>query len=101
MRERITHKFWDFIEKYLPNYYHRDDMLRQSDLQQFIDGRESSVEGISMDEAKSELSVLLLKFFFEAIETYTNGYGDECDDCRLHKHFAYCPVCGKKRNPDG
>ena len=101
MTEKITHEFWDFIEKYLPDYYHRDDVARQSNLQQFIDGQESPIKDITINDAKEELSSILFKIFFESIETYTNGYGDECNDCRLHKDFNYCPVCGKRQKSNG
>lgn len=41
----ITDDFWDFIEANVPNYHERDDVLRQSELQLFIDGHESPVAG--------------------------------------------------------
>lgn len=98
----ITPQFWDFIEKYLPNYYHRDDILRQSDLQQLIDGQESHLTGkMDMDEAEDELHHLLYNIYIEAIDAYINGHGDECTDCRLYKDFTYCPACGKKLNTNG
>ena len=94
----ITSEFWDFIEKYLPNYSGRDDVARQSDLQLFIDGHESPIdnEGLTTDEAEDELNHLLYNIYIDTIDAYINGHGDECTDCRLYNHFNYCPVCGKK-----
>jgi hypothetical protein len=97
MTERITHEFWDFIEKYLPNYYHRDDIARQSDLQLFIEGQESSLaEKMTVDEAEDELHHLLYNICIESIDAYTKGLGNECQECESTNHFSYCPICGKK-----
>lgn len=94
----MTHEFWDFIEKYLPGYHKRDDVLRHAELQLFIDGHESLVssENISVLEAQAELDILSLKVCDEAIDAYTKGLGLECEECKLH-NSNYCPVCGKKR----
>jgi len=91
----ITTEFWDFIEQYLPCYYHRDDVLRHSDLQLFIDGHESSITGLSVEEAEKEISELTQKFMDEAINAYTKGEGTECPKCSKQR-TNYCPHCGRK-----
>lgn len=94
---KITPEFWDFIEKYLPNYYNRDDIARQSDLQMYIDGHESPVANeLTIDEAEDELNTLLLNIFQEAIDAYSKGFGSDCPECSIHTS-DFCPSCGKKR----
>ena len=39
-----TDNFWNFIEKYLPNYYTRDDVLYDDILFRFIDDDNVSEE---------------------------------------------------------
>jgi len=96
---KITPEFWNFIEKYLPNYYHRDDVLTQSQLQLYIDGHKPELsENISKDEAEDELHHLLYNIYREAIEAYSKGEGTECEVCKTYIHFTYCPKCGKKLN---
>jgi hypothetical protein len=94
---RITEKFWDFIEKYLPDYHGRDDVLRQSQLQLYIDGKESSVadEGLTEDEAGDELHHILYNLYYEAINAYINKLGIECEHCKS-QCGGYCRHCGKK-----
>lgn len=92
--KKITDEFWDFIEKYLPGYYKRDDILRHADLKLFIDGHESTVTGLTVEEAAVELSVLSLKITNEAIDAYTKGLGVECEHCNSGKG-NYCIQCGK------
>ncbi|MBF0648724.1 M48 family metallopeptidase [Dysgonomonas sp. GY75] len=93
----ITEKFWDFIEKYLPDYHERDDVLRQSQLQLYIDGKESAVagEGLAEDEAGDELHHILYNLYAEAIDAYTKGLGEECGNCRTQQG-NFCSACGKK-----
>lgn len=64
----ITNSVWDFIEMYLPGYYHRDDVLRCSNLQLLVDGHESTVTDLSPEEARAERDRLTLRFCLEAIE---------------------------------
>lgn len=66
----ITALIWDFIEAYLPGYYQRDDVLRQSELQLLIDGHQSQVTDLTVEEARQERDKLLLYFFMEAIEAH-------------------------------
>ena len=47
----ITDSFWNFIEANVPNYHEREDVLHQGELQLFIDGHESTVQGITREEA--------------------------------------------------
>ncbi|MDR2005308.1 MAG: hypothetical protein LBQ74_19980 [Prevotella sp.] len=93
----ITEKFWDFIEKYIPDYHERDDVLRQAQLQLYIDGMESSVadEGLTEDEAGDELYHILYNLYHEAIDAYTNKLGIECEHCES-QCGGYCRHCGKK-----
>lgn len=96
----ITEEFWDFIEKYLPDYNEREDVLRIGQLQLYIDGHESPVvDEMARDEAEDELHRLLYNAYIQAIQDYTKGLGIECEDCESHS-TNYCPVCGKKRNMD-
>lgn len=67
---KITNEIWDFIEENLPGYYHRDDVLRQSDLQLLVDGQESAVTGLTVEEAVVELEKLTLNLCLEAIRAY-------------------------------
>ena len=48
---QITDDLWDFIEANVPNYHEREEVLRQAQLQLFIDGHESPVAGITREEA--------------------------------------------------
>jgi hypothetical protein len=92
----MTHEFWDFIEKYLPGYHEREDVLRQAQLQLYIDGHESPVTGeMSKDEARDELRHILYNLYHESIEACTQGQGAGCERCNEH-HTKYCPACGKR-----
>ncbi len=71
----MTNEFWDFIEENLPDYYHRDDVLRHSNLQLLVDGEESCITDLSLEEAKAELDVLSLKLYQEAINAFTQVNG--------------------------
>lgn len=83
----ITTEFWDFIEKYLPDYHTRNDVLRHSQLQLFIDGHESTIteEKISIEQARHELDSLTLRFTYEAINGYTQTHTKQnpmrCREC--------------------
>lgn len=67
---KITNQIWDFIEENLPGYYHRDDVLRQSGLQLLVDGHESAITGLPVEEAVKELEELTLSLCLEAIQAY-------------------------------
>lgn len=75
MEITITNEIWDFIEENLPGYYHRDDVLRQSELQLLVDGHESSITGLTVEEAGAELEKLTLHFCLEAIQSYMKQDG--------------------------
>lgn len=68
---KMTNEFWGFIEENLPGYYHRDDVLRHSNLQLLVDGEESCITDLNLEEAKAELDVLSLKLYQEAINAFT------------------------------
>lgn len=67
----MTEEFWDFIEENLPGYYHRDDVLRHSNLQLLVDGEDSCIIDLTFTEAKEELNKLSLKLYKEAIDAFT------------------------------
>lgn len=67
----MTSQFWDFIEQHLPNYYIRYDVYRQGILQFFIDGIDTRIPGITIQEARTEHDSLLLDICFDAINAYT------------------------------
>lgn len=69
----MTEQFWDFIEENLPNYYSRDDVLRHSNLQLLVDGEESCITDLTIEEAKEELDKLSLRLYEEAIDAYTKN----------------------------
>ena len=73
----ITNSFRDFIEANVPNYHERDDVIRQAELQNFIDGHESSVTGITRDEAILLRDNILYGLFAEAIEAFTRRTPEE------------------------
>lgn len=68
----ITNRFWDFIEANVPNYHERDDVMRQAELQLFIDGQESPVQGITREQALDERDGILLQLYHEAIDHFTS-----------------------------
>ena len=67
----ITDSFWNFIEANVPNYHEREDVLHQGELQLFIDGHESTVQGITREEAFLLRDKILYGLFAEAIATFT------------------------------
>jgi len=94
----ITNEFWDFIEKYYPDYHASDDILRHSNLKLFFDGHESDCsgeEGFSVAMAERELNTLSLNIMDKAIDAYTKGLGIECEYCKM-KQGCFCSHCGKK-----
>lgn len=99
--KRINDDFWDFVEKYNPDFPENRDFLRQAKLQNYIDGNQSPVaeEGLTIDEAEDELHHILYNLLDKAIDNYTKGIGVECDECNSH-HTKYCPCCGRLTNND-
>lgn len=68
----ISEKAWDFIERILPNYKNRYDVLRQSELQVLIDSNTSTDDiGMTIEEAIQERNKLLLQIYIESINTFT------------------------------
>lgn len=84
MKQEMTHEIWDFIEENLPGYYHRDDVLRQSELQLLVDGHESSITGLSAEEAAGELNELILCLCMEAIHAHMQGKGKRIKTTKTH-----------------
>lgn len=89
----ITDKFWDFIERVLPDYHTRYDVLRQSELQLFIDGEESSATGLNREEAIKERDHILYRIYAEAIDAFTRSSFSKDTPCtsrtpeQLHKQI--------------
>lgn len=70
----ITNEFWDFIEANVPNYRCREDVLRQADLQAFIDsGDETHIKGVTREEAITERDRIHFGLFAEAIDNFTRN----------------------------
>lgn len=67
----ITGRFWDFVEANVPNYHEREEVMRQAELQLFIDGHESSVQGITREEAQDLRDRILFRLYREAIDHFT------------------------------
>lgn len=68
----ITAEFWDFIETTVPDCHEREDVLRQAELQDFIDGHDSRIQGITPDEAILLRDRILYGLFAEAIAAFTS-----------------------------
>ena len=73
----ISDRLWDFVEANVPNYHERDDVMRQAELQLFIDGHESPVQGITREHALAERDGILLRLYHEAIEAFTRRSTDD------------------------
>lgn len=67
----ITKAFWDFIEQNLPDYHIRKDVVRQAELQNFIDGNQSTVTELTREEAVWERNRLLFRIYAESIDAFT------------------------------
>ncbi len=67
----ITKAFWDFIEHNLPDYHIRKDVVRQAELQNFIDGNQSTVTELTREEAVWERNRLLFRIYAESIDAFT------------------------------
>lgn len=73
----ISDRLWNFIEANVPNYHEREDVMRQAELQLFIDGHESQVQGITRAEAILLRDRILYGLYSEAIEAFTHHTPDE------------------------
>ena len=60
----------DFVERCLPEYRTRYDVLRLGELQNLLDGHESSKFGLDCDEAAAERDRLQLRIYAEAITAF-------------------------------
>lgn len=97
MNKEISANFWDFIEKYIPEHSSRKDVLRQAELQEYIDDHESSIQDMTKTEAWNEQNKILNALYFEAINNQIQGLGSNCEKCRKFMgKCSYCPNCGKK-----
>lgn len=81
--EFVTYRqYWEFIEKYLPGYSHRDDVLRSDILLRFLTDEEVRDEDLKWIAAefnsdkslvKRELVRLEAKFAEESIKNFYDG----------------------------
>lgn len=67
----LTAEFCDFLERHVPDYHTREDVLQQSELQLFIDGHESEITGLTREEAVAQRNGIFFRLFFEAIDAFT------------------------------
>lgn len=78
---KITPQFWNFIEDNVPGCQTREDVLLQSELQLFIDGHESSVKDMTIEEAIEERDKILFQLCTEAINAFTSNLPVEITGC--------------------
>ncbi len=78
---------WTFIEKYLPDYYHRDDILHYDIYSRFIDHEdlaEGDAEWIYADfgsdreKVKEVIEQMEKDFACEALASWLESHGPEC-----------------------
>lgn len=69
--------YWDFIELYLPDYYHRNDVLKSDIFTRYLDGEEVLQEDIdnffanrSLEEIEAEYKQNETDLFTEAYENF-------------------------------
>nr|WP_195461782.1 hypothetical protein [Alistipes sp. D31t1_170403_E11] len=95
----ITNELWDFIEANVPDYHEREDVMRQAQLQNFIDGHESTVAGIPREEAILLRDKIVYGLCAEAIAAFTgeavSGSGYLRDYAEALADIAY--EAGKRR----
>lgn len=77
-------KLWDFIEKYLPDYYHRDDILHFDIYSRYIDNED-------IDESD-------LKWIYQDFGSEKQKVEDELD--QMEKQFAYEALLNWLENHD-
>lgn len=96
----ITNEFWDFIERNVPNYHTREDVLHQANLQLFIDqGDDTHVKGITREEAIEERDNILFHLYGEAIDAFTRKTAEQKDFYdkldKMHESDAACNRLGE------
>lgn len=78
---------WSFIENYLPDYYHRDDILHYDIYSRYIDNKdlaEGDAEWIYADfgsdkeEVKETIDQMEKKFAYEALASWLEDHGPDC-----------------------
>lgn len=68
----MNKEFWDFIETNVPNYYTREDVLHQGNLQIFIDhGDDTYIKKITREEAIKHRDNILFRLYEEAIDNFS------------------------------
>lgn len=95
----ITNEFWDFIERNVPNYHTREDVLQQSELQLFIDGHESEITGLTREEAVAQRNGIFFRLFFEAIDAFSRMTPEQkALDEKLDKMLRSDAACERLAN---
>ena len=78
---------WNFIEKYLPDYYHRDDILHYDIYTRFVDKEEvceSDLEwiyndfGSDREKVIEEMNQMEKDFAYESLLSWLETHGPEC-----------------------
>ena len=78
---------WSFIEKYLPDYYHRDDLLHSAIYSRYIDNEdlaEGDAEWIYSDygsdkeKVKETIDQMEKEFAYEALASWLEDHGPDC-----------------------
>lgn len=77
---------WTFIEKYLPDYYHRDDILQHDICSRYVDNEdvcESNLQWIYKDfgsdreKVKVEIEQMEKNFAYEALTNWLDSHGPD------------------------
>ena len=78
---------WPFIEKHLPDYYHRDDILHYDIYSRYI-GKEDLAEGDAewiyasfgsdKEKVKEIINQMEKEFAYETLASWLKGHGSNC-----------------------
>lgn len=77
---------WDFIERFLPDYYHRDDILHHDILTRYVDKEEvceSDLQwihedyGSDKDKVIETVDLMEKEFAYEALTSWLETHGPE------------------------
>ena len=85
MRLDLPDHYWDFIEDFLPDYYHRDEVLLSDIYTRYLDGEDvdpDDIEDFFADRTKEEIEETFLEnewaLFLEAFEAFSKEkYGEK------------------------
>ena len=74
---------WDFIERFLPDYYHRDDILHYDIYSRYVDGEELSEDdaewiaadfGTDRERVRETIEQMEKDFAYEALTCWLEGH---------------------------